>query len=158
MENILNFTRYIGVQPYSVLAMLTLAEMHLSRHEIAQAETYAQEAAQMAERCHLKREKCAALRSLAEVKAQQGDQDSALALVEDALVLARAIDAPYEAGLCLRTRASLHCVPNSAADDAHSAASLFEALGAVYEAGKTRTLLASLNGDTEMGSASGSAS
>lgn len=112
----------------------------------------------MAERCHLKREKCAAQRTLAEVKAQQGDQDSARSLVEDALALARAIDASYEAGLCLRTRASLHCDPNSAAEDAHSAVSLFEALGAVFEAGKTRSLLASLNRDTEMGSASDSAS
>jgi tetratricopeptide (TPR) repeat protein len=140
MENILGFTRYIGAQPYCVQALLTLAEMYLLCNEVAQAEAMAEEARQLAEICQMRLERCTALRILAEIKAQQGDLDAAGTLVDKALTLARAIQAPLELALCLRTRAGFSTQLRGSVDDLNHALSLFEGLEAHYEAAQTRQI------------------
>jgi hypothetical protein len=144
MENILGFTQYINAQPYSAMALLTLAEMHLGRQGLAQAENNAQQALSLAETCHLQREACTALRLLAEIKAQQHDLVASEGLILNALALAEAIQAPYEIGRCLRTKAASQTDPNTAIDDAKHALELFAGIGALYEAQQTRILLGNL--------------
>jgi DNA-binding SARP family transcriptional activator len=151
LENILNFALYMGAQPECVQAELTLAEMAFLIQDLAQAEDYAHSAAQAAQKSHLQREACVAQRILAETSARRNDPVTALALAEDALALARTIQAPYEIGLCLRTRASLQTDPHMAVDDAKCALRIFEDLGAAYEAAQTLELISIwyLNGSGE---------
>lgn len=144
MDNLLAFTRYINAQPYSVIAMLTQAEMFLIMGETDKADERAQKAAQLAELCKMKREACAALRLLAESKAVQGDLDTAHNCVNQSLNLAQRIQAPYEIGLCTRTRAGFQSIQQRALDDASHALKLFEAIGSAYEAQLTRVLLSEL--------------
>ncbi len=144
MENLLQLARHFDAKPYVVRSLLILAEIQLTANEVKQAEAYAREAADLAERCWMKLERCSALRLLGQAQASQGSLDEARIHADGAVALAEHMQTPFELGLALRTRAGMQSEVNKAREDVKTALDVFTHLGASYEAEQTQAMLLSL--------------
>jgi DNA-binding SARP family transcriptional activator len=149
LENLVEFAQGIQAQPYVAIGQVALADLLLSVGAPVRAEASAGEALAIAERCCLRREICAAKRYLALAKAQQGELADGISLAEEALAMALAIQAPYEAGLCWLTLARVNQRMDTRIEAAQMALALFTKIGAEHAAEQTRSLLTELGVETE---------
>jgi DNA-binding SARP family transcriptional activator/KaiC/GvpD/RAD55 family RecA-like ATPase len=145
LENILLIARFQGADPYTAQCLIILAEIYLNIGQPEQAEIFAREAKEIAERCGSKRVLCTSLRSLGQARLQQGDLQNGLLWIDKSVFLADQIQVPFEKGLSLRARAECQDDLKKSLQDAQQALKMFEKIGSEFEALQTHTLLTKLN-------------
>ncbi len=141
LENYLQLARFQAAMPYCVQILLLLARIKLAHHEALQAEGYAREALELAEKCNLKRPVCTAFRLLAMAKGQLGGLETATRFSKRAIVLARQIESPFEHAQALSNYASWLPDPGQSEQVLLHALQIYEKLGSRFEITHTRQLL-----------------
>lgn len=141
LNNFLILARFQQADPYIANLLQLISDIHISLNQFNDAINVSMEAAEIAQRCGLKKIQCNAqlCLSLSEFKLHQ--YNLAAEHANQSVILAQEIESPFELGKALRNRALVCGKTPTQLQDAELAFEQFLSIGASYEAQRTQSQL-----------------